>query len=127
LLSRARVIAEIVRARAQANQRIADDVIERMREAKLFRVLPPAAYGGFDYGLRRLRGIGRHRPGLRLFGLGVWSWRRASMVRGVLSQTGARGILGSRCPRGCRHISLNWDAVSTMYGQYTLGLEPKEE
>jgi alkylation response protein AidB-like acyl-CoA dehydrogenase len=23
------------------------------------------------------------------------------------------------------HISLNWDAVSTMYGQYTLGLEPK--
>jgi alkylation response protein AidB-like acyl-CoA dehydrogenase len=23
------------------------------------------------------------------------------------------------------HISLNWDAVSTMYGQYVLGLEPK--
>ena len=23
------------------------------------------------------------------------------------------------------HISLNWDAVSTMYGQYALGLEPK--
>ena len=22
------------------------------------------------------------------------------------------------------HISLNWDAVSTMYGQYALGLEP---
>jgi resorcinol 4-hydroxylase (FADH2) len=24
-----------------------------------------------------------------------------------------------------RHISLNWDAVSTMYGQYQFGLEPK--
>jgi alkylation response protein AidB-like acyl-CoA dehydrogenase len=23
------------------------------------------------------------------------------------------------------HISLNWDSVSTMYGQYVLGLEPK--
>jgi hypothetical protein len=23
------------------------------------------------------------------------------------------------------HISLNWDAVSTMYGQYPLGLEPR--
>jgi len=23
------------------------------------------------------------------------------------------------------HISLNWDAVSTMYGQFALGLEPK--
>jgi alkylation response protein AidB-like acyl-CoA dehydrogenase len=23
------------------------------------------------------------------------------------------------------HISLNWDAVSTMYGQHALGLEPK--
>jgi alkylation response protein AidB-like acyl-CoA dehydrogenase len=23
------------------------------------------------------------------------------------------------------HISLNWDAVSTMYGQYALGVEPK--
>jgi hypothetical protein len=23
------------------------------------------------------------------------------------------------------HISLNWDAVSTMYGQYLVGFEPK--
>jgi hypothetical protein len=23
------------------------------------------------------------------------------------------------------HVSLNWDAVSTMHGQYVLGLEPK--
>ena len=53
LLSRARAIAEIVRARAQAtetNRRIADDVIERMREAELFRILQPNAYGGFEYG-----------------------------------------------------------------------------
>ena len=53
LLSRARAIAEIVRARVQeteANRRIADDVIGRMREADLFRILQPQAYGGFEYG-----------------------------------------------------------------------------
>ncbi len=53
LLSRARAIAEIVRARVQeteVNRRIADDVIERMREAELFRILQPEAYGGFEYG-----------------------------------------------------------------------------
>jgi hypothetical protein len=26
---------------------------------------------------------------------------------------------------GAMHVSLTWDAVSTMYGQYALGLEPK--
>jgi alkylation response protein AidB-like acyl-CoA dehydrogenase len=26
---------------------------------------------------------------------------------------------------GAVHVSMNWDAVSTMYGQYALGLEPK--
>jgi alkylation response protein AidB-like acyl-CoA dehydrogenase len=53
LLSRARSITEIVRARVQeteANRRIADDVIARMREAELFRILQPQAYGGFEYG-----------------------------------------------------------------------------
>src|SRR6202008_3010198 len=53
LMTRARAITEIVRARAQEtedNRRVADDIIERMREAELFRVLQPAAYGGFEYG-----------------------------------------------------------------------------
>ncbi len=53
LLSRARAIAEVVRARVQeteANRRVADDVIERIREAELFRVLQPQAFGGFEYG-----------------------------------------------------------------------------
>jgi alkylation response protein AidB-like acyl-CoA dehydrogenase len=53
LLSRARAIADIVRARVQeteANRRIADDVIAHMREAELFRILQPEAYGGFEYG-----------------------------------------------------------------------------
>ena len=26
---------------------------------------------------------------------------------------------------GAMHVSLTWDAVSTLYGQYVLGLEPK--
>ena len=34
----------------EANRRIADDVIERIREAELYRILQPAAYGGFEYG-----------------------------------------------------------------------------
>src|SRR5262245_59424261 len=53
LLSRARLIAEVVRARVQeteAERRIAEDVIERMREVELFRILQPRAYGGFEYG-----------------------------------------------------------------------------
>ncbi len=53
LLSRAREIAEFVRARAQqteADRRIADDVIERMRGLELFRILQPRAFGGFEYG-----------------------------------------------------------------------------
>jgi resorcinol 4-hydroxylase (FADH2) len=53
LLSRARAIAEVVRARVQeteANRCIAEDVIERMRQAELFRILQPRAFGGFEYG-----------------------------------------------------------------------------
>src|SRR5262249_57156652 len=53
LLARARAIADIVRARVQeteANRRIDDDVIAHMREAELFRILQPQAYGGFEYG-----------------------------------------------------------------------------
>jgi len=53
LVSRARGIAEIVGARVretETNRRISEDVIERMREAELFRVLQPEAYGGFEYG-----------------------------------------------------------------------------
>jgi resorcinol 4-hydroxylase (FADH2) len=53
LVSRARAISDVVRARAQeteANRRIADDVIARMREAELFRILQPQTYGGFEYG-----------------------------------------------------------------------------
>jgi resorcinol 4-hydroxylase (FADH2) len=53
LLSRARAIAEIARARAretEANRRISDDLIEGMHDAELFRILQPGAYGGFEYG-----------------------------------------------------------------------------
>src|SRR5262245_16898905 len=53
LVSRARAIAEILRARAQdteTNRRVGDDIIERLREAQLFRILQPAGRGGFEYG-----------------------------------------------------------------------------
>ena len=53
LLARAREIAEFVRGRAQrteADRRVSNDVIDRMRKAGLFRVLQPQVYGGFEYG-----------------------------------------------------------------------------
>jgi alkylation response protein AidB-like acyl-CoA dehydrogenase len=52
LLARARAIAELARARAQqteADRRVGEDMIERMREADLFRIMQPQAYGGFEY------------------------------------------------------------------------------
>jgi len=53
LLSRARAIADLARARAQeteANRRVADDIVDRIREAELLRILQPVGYGGFEYG-----------------------------------------------------------------------------
>src|SRR6266536_1246391 len=53
LLARARAIAELARERAQqteADRRVGNDMIERMRQADLFRVMQPRAYGGFEYG-----------------------------------------------------------------------------
>jgi alkylation response protein AidB-like acyl-CoA dehydrogenase len=53
LLARARAIAEFARERAQQTEierRVGDDMIERMRQADLFRVMQPRLYGGFEYG-----------------------------------------------------------------------------
>ena len=53
LLARARVIAGTARERAletEAARRIGADIIARMREAELFRILQPKAFGGFEYG-----------------------------------------------------------------------------
>src|SRR4051812_50184185 len=53
LLARARTIASLARARAQqteADRRVGEDMIARMRELDLFRIMRPQAYGGFEYG-----------------------------------------------------------------------------
>src|ERR1700675_3689881 len=53
LLARAREIAGIARERAretEAARRVSDDMIARMRQADLFRIMQPRAYGGFEYG-----------------------------------------------------------------------------
>jgi alkylation response protein AidB-like acyl-CoA dehydrogenase len=53
LLAWAREIAALVRERAQqteAERRVSDDVIGRMRAAGLFRIMQPQRYGGFEYG-----------------------------------------------------------------------------
>lgn len=53
LLARARAIAALARERAQqteTDRRVSEDMIEHMRQADLFRVMQPRAYGGFEYG-----------------------------------------------------------------------------
>ena len=53
LLTRAREVADLARARSQqteTDRRIADDIVERMRQQELFRILQPRAFGGFEYG-----------------------------------------------------------------------------
>jgi resorcinol 4-hydroxylase (FADH2) len=53
LLVRAREIAGLARERAVATEsarRVGEDMVARMRQADLFRVLQPKAYGGFEYG-----------------------------------------------------------------------------
>jgi alkylation response protein AidB-like acyl-CoA dehydrogenase len=53
LLDRALAIAGIAREQSletEAARRVGDDMIERMRQAGLFRVMQPSAYGGFEYG-----------------------------------------------------------------------------
>src|SRR5580704_14217535 len=53
LLARAREIAGVARQRAretEAARRVSEDMIARMRQADLFRIMQPRAYGGFEYG-----------------------------------------------------------------------------
>jgi resorcinol 4-hydroxylase (FADH2) len=53
LLNRARAIAGFAREQVletEAARRVGNDAIARMREADLFRVMQPKAYGGFEYG-----------------------------------------------------------------------------
>src|SRR5262244_4471317 len=53
LLTRARAIAELARERAQqteADRRVGDDMIERMRQADLLRIMQPRSYGGLEHG-----------------------------------------------------------------------------
>src|SRR5215471_7048146 len=53
LLARSRAIAALARERVrktEADRRVSEDMIERMREADLFRIMQPQAYGGFEYG-----------------------------------------------------------------------------
>src|SRR2546430_6898874 len=53
LLTRARVMGALARERAQQpdpDRRVGDDMIERMRQADLFRVMQPRSYGGLEHG-----------------------------------------------------------------------------
>src|SRR5580704_11956508 len=52
LLARAHDIAALAREQAQETEsarRVGDDMVARMRQADLFRIMQPQAYGGFEY------------------------------------------------------------------------------
>src|SRR5438874_10395577 len=58
LLARARAIAALARERAQqteTDRRVSDDMIERMRQADLFRVMQPRLTADSSMGSRYLR------------------------------------------------------------------------
>ena len=73
LLTRARAIAALARERAQqteADRRVGDDMIERMRQADLFRIMQPRSYGGFEYGFDVFARVGAAIAG----GCGSTGW-----------------------------------------------------
>ena len=61
LVSRAGEIAADVRTRAnetEANRRVADDIVARIEDAGLWRIMQPAARGGYEYGIDVLAEVG---------------------------------------------------------------------
>jgi alkylation response protein AidB-like acyl-CoA dehydrogenase len=57
LVSRAAAIRTLVRKQAEqteSNRRVSEDAIARMRDAGLFKIMQPAAYGGYEYGFDAL-------------------------------------------------------------------------
>src|SRR5262249_49265651 len=81
LLARARAIGELARERAQQTEterRVGDDMIERMRQADLFRVMQPRV----RVRLRRIRpDCCRHCQRMRLDRLGLRSARLPPVAR----------------------------------------------
>ncbi len=56
-MARARAIAALAREQAprtEADRRVGEDMIERMRQAGLFRIMQPQAHGGYEYGFEVL-------------------------------------------------------------------------
>ena len=112
LLARAREIAALVRPRVretEANRRVAADIIERLRDAELFRILQPRAYGGFEYGFDvfadAVAAIGRGCGSTAwVYGLGaVHQWFVACFPRAAQDEFWAdRGSIaaGSYAPAG---------------------------
>jgi alkylation response protein AidB-like acyl-CoA dehydrogenase len=57
LVSRAAAIRTLVREQAEQteiNRRVSEEAVARMRDAGLFRIMQPAAYGGYEYGFDAL-------------------------------------------------------------------------
>lgn len=128
LMSRARDIAQLIRARAkqtELDRRVSDDVVDRMRKAELFRILQPQTYGGFEYGFDVFAQIVAIIAG----GCGSSGW-----VYGLLAShqwltacfpAKAQEEFWRDAHAAASHISLNWDSTGTMFGEHLLGFEPK--
>ena len=97
LLARARTIASLARERAQqteVDRRVGEDMIARMRELDLFRIMRPQAYGGFEYGFDVFSDIvAAVCERLRLDRLGLWPARLAPVAYRLPGARGAgRGL-----------------------------------
>src|SRR5215469_12593814 len=104
LLTRARAIGALARERAQqteADRRVGDDMIERMRQAELLGIMQPRRAGTW---LRRVRaGRCRHCERVRLDRLGLRPARLAPVAHRLLLESGAgRGLAGA-------HRARRWD------------------
>jgi resorcinol 4-hydroxylase (FADH2) len=114
---------------AQVQSRIAEaaaalDAAKLLLKRDTREVESGAAKGQFISVDKRIRNRRDHAYAVRL---------AAQAVNALFDAVGGGGLtLGSPIQRHWRdvnavahHVSLNWDVVSTMYGQHYLGLEPK--
>src|SRR5258708_34308494 len=90
LLDRAQALAPVLRERAfdaEKARRISDETIADLKSAGLFRVLQPAAYGGYEMDpqvfmeIAMVLGSGGPSTGWVYSGIGVHNWQRGPIPK----------------------------------------------
>jgi alkylation response protein AidB-like acyl-CoA dehydrogenase len=124
---------------AGGNNRMADYATIQSRVAEATGSIDAARLMIFDSLAKAAAAANEGRPGdldMRLRGRLSQSFCMRLLVQAVdalFLASGGQGIFTNKpiqrawrdAHAGAVHVSMNWDAVSTMYGQYALGLDPK--